>query len=275
MSHKELTLYRVNDPGDLETVYPTEVTGYPGFYYFPLDNRIAVSRHGAILNLKTGKLLKPVFAGSGRMQIAFTSPGVKAQAYSVHRVIATTFLGKPSRHLDKTYSDLEVNHIDGERRNNRIDNLEWVTALENVRHAHISGFNPKDRPVLARNIRTNVIKMFHSAQACADHFNVKRTTFWKHLDAGNSCKFQRDMHVFKYDDDKPWPKIDYSTLQTLGQGNLMKSVILDCLQSGKRFILSNLKQASRYVKIPYGKLWRIMARSEVFENETYKVTFLK
>jgi hypothetical protein len=44
---------------------------------------------------------------------------------------------------------------------------------------------------------------------------------------------------------------------------------------GERFILSNLKQASRYVKIPYGKLWRIMARSEVFENETYKVTFLK
>lgn len=275
MSDKELTLHRVNDPQDLETIYPTEVAGYPGFYYFPQDNRIAVSRHGAILNLKTGKVLKPVFAGAGRMQVAFTTPGVKARAYAVHRVIATTFIGRPSRHLDKPYSELEVNHIDGERRNNRPDNLEWVTSGENAQHSHLSGFNPKDKTVFAKNIRTNAVMIFHSAQACADHFNVKRATFWKHLETSNSCKFQRDMHVFKYDDGKPWPELDLTQMQTLGQGNLMKSVVLDCLQSGKRFILSNIKEATDYVKIPYGRLWRVMTRLGVFENETHKVTFLK
>jgi hypothetical protein len=47
-------------------------------------------------------------------------------------VVALAFLGAP-------WTDLQVNHIDGDKTNNRVENLEWVTPSENVRHAVATG----------------------------------------------------------------------------------------------------------------------------------------
>lgn len=274
MSDKKLILHRVNNPEDLEIIYPTEVAGFPGFYYFPQDDRIAVSKYGAILNLKTGKLLKPVFAGAGRMQVLFTTPGVKASSYSVHRVIATTFIGRPSRHLDKAHSELEVNHIDGERKNNRLDNLEWVSSIENIKHAHISGFHPKDKPVLAKNIKSGTITVFNSSKACADKYGIHRATFWRHLKSANTGKYQKDMHVFKYDDGLDWPIIDISSIKTIGDREMRKASIVNDLNTGKVTIFENLSQAAEFIEIPITSLWRQIKRLGFFANCQYKVSLL-
>ena len=51
--------------------------------------------------------------------------------YQVHRLVAVTFLGIPHIHSDKN----QVNHINGIKTDNRIENLEWVTNQENRDHA--------------------------------------------------------------------------------------------------------------------------------------------
>lgn len=53
----------------------------------------------------------------------------KQHTVKVHRLVATSFIGE--REFDKT-----VNHIDGDKTNNHVSNLEYVTILENIRHAH-------------------------------------------------------------------------------------------------------------------------------------------
>ena len=80
---------------------------------------------------KEGKVFGPrgerkVFDnGAGYKQITYLENG-KMKAKTVHRMVAEVYLGE---------SDLEVNHIDCDKNNNNISNLEYVTRKENMRHA--------------------------------------------------------------------------------------------------------------------------------------------
>jgi hypothetical protein len=51
---------------------------------------------------------------------------------AIHRLVATAFVDNPNKLL-------EVNHIDGNKANNRADNLEWVSRSENMKHAYSIG----------------------------------------------------------------------------------------------------------------------------------------
>lgn len=74
-----------------------------------------------------GKQLKPVKNGQGYLQVT-----LKGKIYLVHRLSAFTF-------LDNSENKPEVNHIDGDKTNNYLSNLEWCTKSENHIHAHKLG----------------------------------------------------------------------------------------------------------------------------------------
>lgn len=57
----------------------------------------------------------------------------KKRTFRVHRLIMMAF--KPVENMDK----LEVNHLDGNKKNNKLENLEWCTASENQKHAFKTG----------------------------------------------------------------------------------------------------------------------------------------
>lgn len=105
------------------------VNGYEGFY--------EVSNLGQVRNVKErrhtsiGRVLKPLPTTNGYFRVCLNKDGER-RYISVHRIVATTFLGVPD-------SELQVNHIDGVKSNNRIDNLEWVTSKQNHHHASMMG----------------------------------------------------------------------------------------------------------------------------------------
>ena len=76
---------------------------------------------------------------------------VQALVHRVHRLVAQAFLPPPPSEKHTI-----VNHIDGDRANNRADNLEWVTPSENIRHSYAtnaerkSGAPKQSKPVLGR-----------------------------------------------------------------------------------------------------------------------------
>ena len=73
------------------------------------------------------RFLKPSLATTGYFVIGICTNG-KKKNFPIHRLVAQTFIPNPQ-------NKPQVNHRDGNKLNNNIDNLEWVTAKENSKHA--------------------------------------------------------------------------------------------------------------------------------------------
>lgn len=98
------------------------------FYPIPeLQNLYAVSKSGKVLSIRSNKLLSPFLNKQG-YELVITSINAKVKKYQVHRLVANTLLDNPQ-------NKPQVNHINGNKLDNSIGNLEWCTASENVQHA--------------------------------------------------------------------------------------------------------------------------------------------
>jgi HNH endonuclease/NUMOD4 motif len=87
-----------------------------------------INDKGEIKNSKTGKLLKPIINNCGYKLVCLSHNNVKRSGY-IHRLLAEAFI---ETDLDTEIS--VVNHIDGNKTNNDLNNLEWVTRSDNTYH---------------------------------------------------------------------------------------------------------------------------------------------
>lgn len=94
-----------------------------------------------------GRVLVPLLRRDGRLSVKLNlhEESKPRRHYSIHRIVAITFMC-PIEGRD------QINHIDGDPTNNRLDNLEWCTNTENQRHARETGLIDQHGPnsVLAR-----------------------------------------------------------------------------------------------------------------------------
>ena len=90
-------------------------------YYVTDDGKIWSERTNKYLNIQLDK--------NGYAKVRLRSTDGKTHRYSVHRLILENF--KPVIGMEK----LQVNHKDGNKLNNNLNNLEWTTCKENIQHA--------------------------------------------------------------------------------------------------------------------------------------------
>ena len=123
---------------------------------WPQDPRIQVSNKGDVVSCKRGSWypLKVQHNPRGYQQVA-TGSGWNNKQY-VHRLVADTWIPNPNNYT-------QVNHINGNKDDNRVENLEWVTPSENIRHSYRTGLNKHITPV--RIVETG--EVFDSIHECA------------------------------------------------------------------------------------------------------------
>lgn len=96
------------------------IDGFEGLY--------AVSSKGKVMNLKSGRILKHCSTPQGYAKVALCNGNGKIKQITVHRLVAEAFIENPDNLP-------EVNHIDENKTNNDVTNLEWVTASQNIKHS--------------------------------------------------------------------------------------------------------------------------------------------
>lgn len=86
-----------------------------------------VDEEGRVINTRSGRQLKPEIIWDGYERVTLSQEG-KLKRFRVHRLVADAFIPNP-------IGLQMVNHKDGNKRNNQISNLEWVSCQQNTIHA--------------------------------------------------------------------------------------------------------------------------------------------
>ena len=135
-SYWPLAFYMVVDMFYID--YWRPIQGYEGLYSISYYGQIRShdmlvnSRWGA-KRLKKGRILKPIKDKNGYLQV-YLCKNVRKKMAKAHRLVAQEFIPNPKNYL-------QMNHIDGIKSDNRVENLEWVTSKQNIIHAYKTGLN--------------------------------------------------------------------------------------------------------------------------------------
>ena len=161
-----------------------EVYDYDGIYAVSSFGRVVSfekekpSKSGSIA-LHPERIMKQSISSFGYNRIGLVKNG-KRKVYAVHRLVAKAFIGLAG-------SKMQVNHKDGNKLNNHVENLEWVLPSENIQHAIETGLtnnllenhhNAKLRNADIETIR-KLIANGESLIEISNQFNVKPSTISK------------------------------------------------------------------------------------------------
>lgn len=143
-----------------------------------------VSNRGRVKNKNNEHVLKPALDKStGYLKVSLWVDG-KGYTKPIHRLVAKTFLNTSDN------TGLEVNHIDGDKQNNVVDNLEWCTKGENTKHAYRIRLRvPSEKTGCSVKV-VETGKVFNSLRDCANAIGGRGHTISMCL----SDKYDRSKH---------------------------------------------------------------------------------
>lgn len=124
-----------------------------------------ITRDGKVYN-KDGKLLKQEETRKGYLRVSLNNETLKRKRESVHRLVAETFIPNPNN-----YS--QVDHINENKKDNRVENLRWVTPLENLNHSGVI-----EKASIAKFRKVECIttgEVFNSVKEAEEKYNLSHS----------------------------------------------------------------------------------------------------
>lgn len=172
-----------------------DIPEFKGYYQASSMGRIRrvgdYSNQNAKWELKSPRILKPKDNGRGYSFLTLSIDGVHYYRY-IHRLVAQTFINNPNNYC-------EINHKDGNKKNNNIDNLEWCDRAYNNKHAYekglksVQGCYGRKKKVAMIDLKTNkILRIFESVDEASKHVGLKNFT-----NISACCSYAEDSSRYK------------------------------------------------------------------------------
>jgi hypothetical protein len=143
-----------------------QIKNYPNY---------SICENGNVINTKINKILKQSITKNG-YNIVGISNGVRFKTVYIHRLIAEAF-------IPNTKNKMDVNHINGIKTDNRIQNLEWATRSENLLHAFKTGLKIHSE-LNIKNRRLNRIKLVLDTETGIFYDSATEAAYAKNIAKG-------------------------------------------------------------------------------------------
>ena len=152
------------------------------------------SNFGKIFSVKSNKILKQHHNSKGYLSVNLFI-NKKTVVRRVNRLVAFAFLPNHNNYP-------EVNHKDGNKHNNCVDNLEWCTRLYNMQEAYRMGLIPRKansgsfKPVKVEqyDLKNNLLNTYNSMAEASKKTNYKVQSISRYCKGTRKCKD----YIFKY-----------------------------------------------------------------------------
>lgn len=169
-----------------------DIKGYEGLYQ--------ISNQGRVKSVKKDLIMSPCIRQHGYLAVQLFGRGGHPKrgfkTFSIHRLVAEAFIPNPE-------SKTEVNHINEDKTDNRVENLEWATRVENCNHGTLRGRksewmtnNPKrSRPVAQLTLDGERIATYPSIHEAYRVTGVYPDNIWR---ACNGVYSQAKGYMWRY-----------------------------------------------------------------------------
>lgn len=218
---------------------------YAGFYHHPTLDHVVISRDGRIVDTVNNHCPIPYMGPAGYLQVNIYGHG----SHHVHRLMAETFLEKPE------WLDMPVvNHKDGDKLNNDIENIEWVSYSDNSTHAYVTGLRQDNRPLVSKDLITNETTRYYSLQEAARCFGVNGSAVYRYLISDELVPWKKRYELVY--EGESWRGLTHEDVGKIGNGQ-SRDIVVE--KDGKVYVLASIADASRVFGISKFKLYAALS----------------
>lgn len=234
----------------------TPVDGFPGYFVSKKLTQVISTKPGRNCRKGEIKILNPTVNSGGYYHYCLRSKSGNPKNVTKHRILASAFIPKVE---GKTH----VNHIDGNKKNNSLENLEWCTSKENTRHAHMTGLVPESSnsvSVHQYSLKGEYIRSFKKIRDAATELGLQPSNIvycakGKYQSCGG--------FIFSYELKENIPPY---------VGNpITKFIKIKNMETQEVFEYQTLAEAAEKTKIHRSKFLRRFKKSDAFYIENFHV----